>query len=251
MLSKKTLAAIAVVAAAGAAYWQFSLNGDSIEELSFQTQPLTVGRIESIVNTAGTISPVVTVDVGSEVTLVVSKGPKPVIVPEVVGQKKGAAKTAITDAGLSVGEETSVEDDAAANTVIAQEPAAGSEVPAGSAVNLTSSSGPPVVDIPAVKNVPAAEASNLDAATLTQAVRDLFTQTGRDLSGSASVVVDTAGSAWRINDGSKSYTLAQEILKTDGRAAIDAEVTSLVMDLAEHRTLAVPECMARYLPPRE
>ena len=51
--------------------------------------------------------------------------------------------------------------------------------------------------------------------------------------------------------GSKSYTLAQEILKSDDRVAIDAEVTSLVMDMDARQTLAVPENMARYLPPRE
>jgi hypothetical protein len=28
-------------------------------------------------------------------------------------------------------------------------------------------------------------------------------------------------------------------------------VTSLVMDMAAHETLPVPECMASYLPPRE
>lgn len=51
--------------------------------------------------------------------------------------------------------------------------------------------------------------------------------------------------------GGKSYTLAQEILKADGRVAIDAEVTSLVMDMAAHQTLPVPECLAVCLPPRE
>ncbi len=43
----------------------------------------------------------------------------------------------------------------------------------------------------------------------------------------------------------------QEIIKADDRVAIDAEVTSLVMDLARHRTLEVPAAMARYLPPRD
>ena len=51
--------------------------------------------------------------------------------------------------------------------------------------------------------------------------------------------------------GRKSYTLAQEILKADGRVAVDAEVTSLVMDMAARETLVVPESLARYLPPRE
>ena len=100
------------------------------------------------------------VDVGTEVTLTVSTGPKPVVVPDVVGSRKGAATTAITDAGLVVGEQVSAEDAAAKNTVIGQDPVAGSELPAGSSVNLTLSSGPPSVEIPAVKNTPAAEAQS-------------------------------------------------------------------------------------------
>lgn len=48
--------------------------------------------------------------------------------------------------------------------------------------------------------------------------------------------------------GNKSYTLAQEIVKPDGQVAIDATVTSLIMDLAAHATLPVPECLARLFP---
>jgi HlyD family secretion protein len=40
---------------------------------SFQTQPASVGRIESIVNTAGTIRPVVIVEVGSELSGLISE----------------------------------------------------------------------------------------------------------------------------------------------------------------------------------
>ena len=98
------------------------------------------------------------VELGSDVVLVVSKGPKPAVVPDVAGLKTGAATTAITDAGLVVGAEAAVEDAAAANTVIAQDPPAGSETSIGSAVDLTISSGPPSVEIPEVKNTPAAEA---------------------------------------------------------------------------------------------
>lgn len=53
-----------------------------------------------------------------------------------------------------------------------------------------------------------------------------------------------------LERGSKSYTLVQEILKTDGGVAIDARVISLVMDMQTHQTLPVPESLARYLPPR-
>ena len=53
-----------------------------------------------------------------------------------------------------------------------------------------------------------------------------------------------------LERGSKSYLLAQEIVKADGAVAIDARVTSLVMDMQNRETLPVPESLARYLPPR-
>ena len=75
--------------------------------------------------------------------LIVSKGPKQVTVPDVVGLKKGAAESAIADAELTVGQVESVEDPAPKNTVIAQVPEPGGEVDKGSAVDLTLSAGPP------------------------------------------------------------------------------------------------------------
>jgi len=51
--------------------------------------------------------------------------------------------------------------------------------------------------------------------------------------------------------GSKSFTLAQQIVKPDSTIAIEGTVTSLVMDMEQHRTLPVPECLARYLPTRK
>ncbi len=51
--------------------------------------------------------------------------------------------------------------------------------------------------------------------------------------------------------GTRSFVLQQEIVKPDGSVAIDARVTSLVMDMPSHQTLAVPPSLARYLPPRE
>jgi HlyD family secretion protein len=69
---KLTGLTIAVVAAGGA-WWYYSNQNGPTEEFTWQTQALTKGRIESIVNTAGTISPVVTVDVGSEVSGLISE----------------------------------------------------------------------------------------------------------------------------------------------------------------------------------
>ncbi len=98
------------------------------------------------------------VQLGTEVTLTVSKGPKPAVVPDVVGLPKAEAKAAITDAGLALGEETVVEDPAPKNAVLSQEPTAGAEIATGSAVDLTISSGPPTVEIPDVKGTSASDA---------------------------------------------------------------------------------------------
>ena len=51
--------------------------------------------------------------------------------------------------------------------------------------------------------------------------------------------------------GSRSFTLAQQIVKPDGTLAIEGTVTSLLMDMEQHCTLPVPECLACYLPARE
>ena len=51
-----------------------------------------------------------------------------------------------------------IDDTAPRNTVLAQTPAADSEVDKGSAVDLTLSAGPPPVTIPDVRNQPAADA---------------------------------------------------------------------------------------------
>ena len=48
--------------------------------------------------------------------------------------------------------------------------------------------------------------------------------------------------------GSKSYTLAQQLIKADGEVAIDGTCTSLIMDMRSHETMAVPEVLARHFP---
>lgn len=54
-----------------------------------------------------------------------------------------------------------------------------------------------------------------------------------------------------VEHGSKSFTLAQQIVKPDGGVAIEGAATSLVMDMEQHRSVPVPECLARYLPARK
>jgi beta-lactam-binding protein with PASTA domain len=78
----------------------------------------------------------------SAVSLVVSTGPAPVSVPNVVGATQATATTAITNAGLVVGAVTNQSSSTvAAGIVISESPAAGTSVAAKSAVSLMVSTG--------------------------------------------------------------------------------------------------------------
>jgi VCBS repeat-containing protein len=96
------------------------------------------GRVISQTPAAGT-----TVNQGTAVSLVVSLGaPAQVAVPNVVGQAQAAAATAIAAVGLSVGViSTAKHPTVPAGQVISQQPAAGTLVLQGSAVNLLVSLG--------------------------------------------------------------------------------------------------------------
>ena len=80
---------------------------------------------------------------GSSVALIISSGPPPIAVPDVVGLTQAAASSAITSAGLAVGTiATASSATVPAGSVISQNPGAGTLVLSGSAVALTVSSGP-------------------------------------------------------------------------------------------------------------
>ena len=53
-----------------------------------------------------------------------------------------------------------------------------------------------------------------------------------------------------VSMGTKSFTLAHEIVKPDGRIAIDGRCTSVIMDLVGRTIVPVPECLAAHLPKR-
>ena len=119
-------------------------------ELAIENAGLDVGDVEEIrTNTPrGTVSasrPVAgtRVTVPSSVTLTVSVGPASVDMPDVVGESYSRARTVLEQLGLRIGDlavdSTSL---AAGNTVIAQTPAAGRAVGAGSRVALTVSGRP-------------------------------------------------------------------------------------------------------------
>ena len=77
---------------------------------------------------------------GTTVTLTVSSGVKPVVVPRVVGQTQGAAVQALTALGLKPVLQN-VPSDQPAGTVVAQKPPAGKEVDKGAEVTVNVSTG--------------------------------------------------------------------------------------------------------------
>jgi serine/threonine-protein kinase len=77
---------------------------------------------------------------GTTVTLSVSSGAKPVVVPRVVGQTQGAAVQALTALGLKPVLQN-VGSDQPAGTVVGQKPPAGKEVDKGSEVTVNVSTG--------------------------------------------------------------------------------------------------------------
>lgn len=76
------------------------------------------------------------VEEGSAVALVLSKGPEPVTVPNVVGMTESQATQALEAANLTVSTTEGLDSSVPVGSIISQEPAAGSTVEAGSAVAL-------------------------------------------------------------------------------------------------------------------
>ena len=112
---------------------------------------------------------------GSGVALVLSNGPCPVTVPNVVGRPQGEAGGDLSGAGLHSGTITlQCSNTMASGLVISQNPAAGQQAPADSAVALVVSNGLCSVTVPNVvgKSQTAAGSAlndeNLDVGTVTQ-----------------------------------------------------------------------------------
>jgi beta-lactam-binding protein with PASTA domain len=103
---------------------------------------------------AGTLAPT-----GAAVDLLVSKGPQPVAVPDVVGQTQGAAAVTIANADLLVGDVAQqYSATVPAGTVLSQSPPAGNLVLPGTPVNLFVSRGVPPSVMPDLVGQPRAQA---------------------------------------------------------------------------------------------
>ncbi len=88
---------------------------------------------------------------GSQVHLVVSRGPKPVTVPNVVGKSYAEASESLAGRHLGVTRTDAFSDSVPAGEVIRQDPVAGEEAPRDSAVTVVVSKGPDVVEVPDVR----------------------------------------------------------------------------------------------------
>lgn len=100
-------------------------------------------------------------EVGSEVTVNVSQGTGTTTVPTLAGLSRDDAVAALTDAGL---ESRIVEEEStsvAAGTVIQQDPSAGVQVPVGTTVAVTVSTGPPMTEVPDLQGRTLEDASRL------------------------------------------------------------------------------------------
>jgi len=94
---------------------------------------------------------------GSVVVLRVSKGPKPVIVPSVVGSTFDSANSALLGAGFAV-RRKDVESDQPKDTVVDQSPAGGTYQPPGATITLSVSRGPTTSTVPDVTSLAQSDA---------------------------------------------------------------------------------------------
>ncbi len=96
---------------------------------------------------------------GAEVTVVVSDGPEPVVLPNVVGKTSDEARSILEDAGFEVVAAEEFSDTVDEGKVIRQDPVTGAEAVPGSETTIVVSKGPNRVLIPDVRGMGIDEAS--------------------------------------------------------------------------------------------
>jgi beta-lactam-binding protein with PASTA domain/predicted Ser/Thr protein kinase len=107
---------------------------------------------------------------GTTVHINVSRGAKPVTVPDVRNQPFANAKSALEGAGFSVAR-VDIQSDMPKGVVVVEDPSAGTQVPKGSKITLSVSKGPATTQVPDVTGVDQATAESiLHGSGLTAAV---------------------------------------------------------------------------------
>ncbi|MGH2739601.1 MAG: Stk1 family PASTA domain-containing Ser/Thr kinase [Actinomycetota bacterium] len=108
------------------------------------------------------ITPGASVDRGSTLAVIISKGPELVEVPDLVGEALAAARRALEDVGLEVGTIERVFDpEVPLGRVIDQNPRFGNTLETGKGVDVTISRGPPQVRVPNVVGRSVGDAEDL------------------------------------------------------------------------------------------
>ena len=87
---------------------------------------------------------------GTSISILISKGPKPVPVPEIDGKKSAVAQAALTDIGLVPAITEKYSEKVPEGQVIKVTPKPGTVVNSGSTVDLVISKGPPPVEVPSL-----------------------------------------------------------------------------------------------------
>ena len=135
---------------------------DAIEELTRRGLDPRVVEVNSSqpdgVVTAQDPAPGLTVVEGATVRINVSRGPKPVGVPSVIGLNYDQAASQLQAAGFAVGRAPDADSDQPAGIVIDQSPPGNATAPNGSTVTLTVSKGPETTELPDVTQTDVATA---------------------------------------------------------------------------------------------
>jgi serine/threonine protein kinase/beta-lactam-binding protein with PASTA domain len=134
---------------------------DILEELGLEPRRVDVfsqhpvGVVASLDPQAGTL-----VDEGSVVTVRVSKGSQQIPVPDVLEQSEDSARSELEAAGFQVEVVEAPSSSTPAGLVSAQSPDPGVEAARGSTVQITISTGPEMVRVPAVEGMSEGEAQD-------------------------------------------------------------------------------------------
>ncbi len=118
------------------------------------------------------------VDKGSTVTINVSRGAKPIVIPDVTGEPYANAQSALIGLGFTVGRIDAASDQQPQGVVISMDPPQGTAAPKGTRIVLTVSKGPTTSQVPDVTNLTQADATSIlqgagfTVATITQPVTD-------------------------------------------------------------------------------
>jgi eukaryotic-like serine/threonine-protein kinase len=180
-------------------------------------------------------------DLGSTVTLTVSSGPEPVVVPDVKGMTETEATQTLVGVGFLVNPTYSENPDVEEGRVISQDPGADSEVPPNTEITIEVSSGSGTIGVPEV-----AGQSEGDARSALQSAGFSNISTTQEASGdvaSGTVIRSSPGAGEQappdaaitlvVSSGAETVTVpgVQNLNEANARSAL--ENAGLVVETAE------------------